>query len=328
MAGPEVLEVVATGLIASVQDGGRPALAAEGVTRGGAADTWSLAVANLLLGNPPDAAAIELTLPGAAVRALQPVTVALAGTIAARVDGAGRAVEPGTAIELATGAVLAIDGALAGARSYLAVPGGIDVPDVLGSRSTALRAGFGGFEGRALRVGDRLRAAAADPVRAGARWPGPPAPPDRPIRFLPGPHAGVLGEAAVEALLSTRWTVAPASDRIGLRLDGDPLPGDSTGELATLGVVAGAIQVPPDRRPIVLLADHQPTGGYPVVAVAITADLPRLGQLAPGAVLRFEGTTAAAARDALLARHEDLRAAAAALGDATRWDDLWRWARG
>jgi allophanate hydrolase subunit 2 len=358
MSGTEVFEVVDPGLLTTVQDLGRAGHGPEGITEGGAADGWSLAVANALVGNPPDAAALEITLIGPTLRALRPVTVGLAGTIAGRIVGSGTTVAPGTGVSLGAGATLRLDGPATGARGYLAIPGGVDVPVVLGSRSTALGAGFGGFDGRALRAGDRIRAgdpvegsreaaagdarATRDAARGDARatvtpsswpvgtvaptaiWPGSPAPEPGPVRFLPGPHADDLGAPALAALTAYDWIVDAASDRVGLRLAGPTLPGTSIGELASHGVIAGAIQLPPDRRPIVLLVDHQPTGGYPVLAVVIRADLPRLAQLAPGMSFRFVETTRNHAREALRARRRAYDAALTTMRDDARWDDLWR----
>lgn len=325
----DVLEVVEPGLLLTVQDGGRPGLAGEGVTRGGAADTWSLAVANALVGNGPDAAALEATLLGPTLRALVTVTVGLAGTMAARVEARRGRIEPGSSVTLRAGETLVLEPAADGARAYLAILGGIDVPSVLGSRSTALGAGFGGLDGRALRPGDRLAARTepgATPVRGPARWPGPARPvavtTPAPLRVLPGPHALELGPDALGALLATAWTVSPTSNRVGLRLHGPALPAEASGDLASHGVVAGAVQVPPDRRPIVLGVDHQPTGGYPVVAVVITADLPRLGQLAPGAQVAFARVTPLDARAALADADAVVRDALVHLREDARWDDL------
>jgi biotin-dependent carboxylase-like uncharacterized protein len=301
--GRPVLEVLEPGALLSVQDGGRPGYAGEGVTAGGAADTWSLAVANVLAGNAPDAAALEATLTGPVLRALVRVTVALAGSMPGRVRETGANVVPGSSVRLEAGQTLVVGDAVPGARGYLAVPGGVDVPVVLGSRGTALGAGFGGLDGRALRSGDVVRAGGApahDP--APAWWPGEAAPPpvtaSRPIRVLPGPHAA-RHPGALDALVARSWTVSPRSDRVGIRLDGTAMPVEPAGTLATLAVVQGAIQVPPDGRPIVLLADHQPTGGYPVVAVVVTADLARLGQLAPGGAVPLAASTPGGARAAL-----------------------------
>ena len=330
MAGNDVLEVVEPGLLTTVQDGGRPGLTAEGVTPGGAADSWSLSVANALVGNPHDAAALELTLVGPTLRALRSVTVALAGTIGGRVIETGVTVRPGTAVPIAAGMTLCLDGPATGARGYLAIPGGVDVPVVLGSRSTALGAGFGGLDGRPLRAGDRIRAGAGGQglLTPATTWPGAPAPEPGDIRILPGPHAADLGPAALEALAASDWIVTTASDRVGLRLDGPALPGEPAGELASHGVVEGTIQVPPDRHPIVLLADHQPTGGYPVVAVVIRGDLPRLAQLAPGMSFRLVGTTRNQAREEQAARRREYGAALTAMHQDVRWDDLWRSAGG
>jgi len=325
MPGPDVLEVVDPGLLTSIQDGGRHDLAAEGITRGGAADRWSLAVANALVGNPPGAAALEVTLAGGTLRALRALTVGLAGTIGGRIASSGLAVAPGTAFTLQPDDTLHLDGPAAGARGYLAVPGGIDVPVVLGSRSTAIGAGFGGLEGRALRAGDRIRALAMDEalVRQAARWPREAAPTHVPIRVLPGPHAAALGTGVFEALLAGPWTVSQASDRMGIRVEGPPIPGEPAAELASLGVVGGSVQLPPDRLPIVLLADHQPTGGYPVIGVIISADLDRLAQLPPGAPLELRATTLEAARTALRVRREALAAGVADLRADAGWDELW-----
>ena len=203
----------------------------------------------------------------------------------------------------------------------------LDVPVVLGSRSTVLSAGFGGFDGRALRLGDRLAAGDPDRVLPPARWPGTPAPEPvdarRPLRIVPGPDSDALGPAALDGLETNAWTVSPTSDRVGLRLDGQALAVDAAKELASHGVTEGAVQIPPDGRPIVLLVDHQPTGGYPVVAVVITADLPRLGQLAPGAEARFQLVTGAHAVGLLAADREAIREALEHLPGPAGLDDDW-----
>ncbi|HEX5828207.1 MAG TPA: biotin-dependent carboxyltransferase family protein [Candidatus Limnocylindrales bacterium] len=336
MPAAPVLEIIDPGLLLSVQDAGRPGLAREGVPRGGAGDRWSLAVANALVGNRPDDAALEATLTGPTVRALASVTVGIAGTMAGRILETGARVDPGMSVSLRPGETLVLDPASGGARGYLAVPGGIDVPVVLGSRSTSLGGGFGGHEGRALRAGDVVRAgprsattnrhtdASAPPP---ARWPGLAAPPavtpGSPVRLLPGPHGNGL-PGSLDALVAAAWSVSAASDRQGLRLVGPALPGDPTGELASHGILPGSIQLPPDRHPIVLLADTQPTGGYPVPAVVITADLPRLGQLAPGAAVQFAVATAQEARAALADADRAFAEALVELREAGRWDDLWR----
>ena len=324
------LEVVDGGVQASVQDGGRPDLGPLGIAPGGAADPWSMTVVNALLDNEPGAAVVEWTLAGA-VRALRPVTLALAGAdLGAMVRDRNLPVAPGSTVTLGAGEILALGGGPtgAGARAYLAVPGGIDVPLVLGSRATALGAGFGGLDGRALRSGDRLHAGAPGGSlrRDERRWPGAaaaPLPAGIPLRVMPGPHADRLGPSILEMLLDGAWSVSAASDRVGLRLEGPSIT-RATAEVASHGVVTGAIQLPPDGRPIVLLPDRQPTGGYPVVAVVIAADRARLGQAIPGDRLRFTLVTPSDARRAAAVGEAAFEAILHQVRDADRWDDLWR----
>jgi len=331
----EVLEVLDPGVLATVQDGGRPGLGALGVARGGAADPASLAVANLLVGNDAGSAGVEVTFT-ATFRAIRTVTLGLAGAdLGAVIPDTGEAVAPGASVTLAAGATLQLrgpagprpgePGAPRGCRAYLAVPGGVAVPEVLGSRATDLRGGFGG---RPLQRGDRLAGPGTRLVRPPARWTGPTPRPRGVIQVLPGPHAGDIGDDAIAALASAAWTVGAASDRTGLRLEGPAVPGLAAGELASLGVLPGTIQVPPDLRPIVLLADCQPTGGYPVIAVVATVDRPALGQLAPGDRVTFRVVTQREARAAAAREREAFADAVAHLREAASWDDLWHGAGG
>lgn len=338
-------EVLGPGLLSTIQDAGRPGAASLGVPRSGACDPWSLAVANLLLGNEPGDAALEVTLVGPELRVLRSGSVALAGADLGAFDvDEERPLAPGGSHRLRAGSTLVFRGppsgtggstgpgtagAAAGARAYLAVPGGFDVPVVLGSRSTCLVGAFGGLDGRALRPGDRLAAAAVDgrpdEPDAGARWPDSfaAAAPDSPIRVLAGPHAGSLPPAARDGLVEAPWHVAPASDRMGLRLDGEPLADAAAGgSIVSIPVTWGAVQLPPGGRPIVLLADHQTVGGYPVIACVIGADLPRLGQLQPGAAVRFAWTDLATARAARRDQAAALAAGAAILRRGDPWDRL------
>jgi biotin-dependent carboxylase-like uncharacterized protein len=328
-----MLEVLEEGILTSIQDAGRPDWTHLGVPVGGACDPWSLAVANLLVANDAAAATVEMTLIGATFAVRTPVTVGLAGAdLGGIVRESGRALAPGRTHRLEEGSTIAFAGDAdptprSRARAYLALPGGIDVPPVLGSASTALAAGFGGIDGRRLRAGDVLRAASAAGIAPEVAWPALTddplaAPATEPIRLLPGPAGGL------EALVATEWTVGAASDRVGLRLEGPPLPATASGELLSHGVVRGAIQLPPGGAPIVLLADHQTTGGYPIAAVVITADHPRLGQLMPGASVRFTTMTMDDARLALFRQREALARGAATLRAGAAWDELWQSAGG
>jgi biotin-dependent carboxylase-like uncharacterized protein len=279
-----VLAVLAPGPLTTVQDLGRPGHAAIGVTRSGAADTAAAGLANRLVGNRPEAALLEVTAGGLRLRAGRTVLVAVTGApLPVAVDG--RPAPFAAPMTLPPGAVLSLGTPWAGLRSYLAVRGGIDVPPVLGSRSTDTLSGLGPpplTAGTLLPVGDL---AADEPVVDVAPV-GPP--PDRPVlRVLPGPRRDWLDDAAWAALTTQEWAVAADSDRVGLRLTGPRLARAREGELPSEGLVAGAVQVPPDGAPVLFLADHPVTGGYPVLAVVVTADLPLAAQLRPGDGVRF-----------------------------------------
>lgn len=291
-----MLEVRAPGLHATIQDAGRPGAAAYGIPPSGACDPLALAAANLLLGNDPAAPALEMELLGAELIVREPCLVAVAGAeMEAVIPEDGRRIRPGTSHLLRGGSTLVFGAARDGARTYLALAGGIDLPRVLGSASTAPVGGIGGIGGRPVAAGDLLRP--ADPDRldgAGRHWPGPgPASGvaghagPRTIHVLEGPHAADLPRDALRLLLSTAWTVTPRSDRAGLRLAGPPLPPASGPEPASFGMTWGAIQVPAGGAPILLLADHPTVGGYRVIAVAASADRPALGQVQAGDELRF-----------------------------------------
>jgi antagonist of KipI len=327
-----VIEVIEPGLLTTVQDAGRPEWTHLGVPVGGACDSWGLALANLLVGNEPGAAALEMTIVGPTLRARDDVIVAIAGAaMGGPPPGRAMRIRAGELLELPGATPADGDGARAGARAYLAISGGIDVAAVLGSAATALAGAFGGFEGRALRRGDLLRHHAAPPGPfPGATWPASgedPAPggTDPPIRVVRGPAAG---GGRLEALLATTWTVASGSDRVGLRLAGSRIPAPAASGILSHGVTFGTIQLPPDGAPIVLLADGQTTGGYPVPAVVISADRPRLGQLRPGVPVAFAEVSIPEARAALMLQRAALERGAAIVREAAGWDALWQAAGG
>ncbi len=280
------VEVLSAGPLTTVQDLGRPGWAHIGVPHSGAADMPALKLANRLVGNAEGAAALETTLSGPRLRFDGPAVVALTG---AQVEGTAMNMP----IKLQAGAVLKVGTAKHGLRTYIAFRGGIDAPLTLGSASTDVLTGLGP---RPLASGDLLpvqgeRASGAPPH---AR---PPASelPDLPIelpdlsllRVLLGPRDDWFAPQAIRRLISEPFTVDAASNRIGLRLNGPALDRARPGELLSEGLVSGAIQVPPDGRPILLLSDHPTTGGYPVVAVLHCEDLPIAAQLRPGHQLRF-----------------------------------------
>ncbi|HEV2460458.1 MAG TPA: 5-oxoprolinase subunit PxpB [Ktedonobacterales bacterium] len=307
------LRVRTPGPLSTVQDLGRAGYARYGIAASGAADADALRLGNALLGNPPGAAGLEMTLGGVELEALAPCAVAVTGA-ECEVCVDHRRARMGVTLTLSTGDILNIGPAKRGVRVYLCMSGGVDVPPVLGSRSTDLRAGLGGLLGRSLRAGDvLLRGVSAevgaipvgsrlpiDPVR---RWPANAA---WTLRVLPGLHGGQIS-GNVEALMAQSYVVDPRSDRVGVRLRGcdtSEIQLGVGGETITEGVPRGAVQLPPDGEPIILLADHQTTGGYRVPAVVATADLWRVAQLRPGDSVRFATVTPEAASAMLRAREE------------------------
>ncbi|HEY0506169.1 MAG TPA: biotin-dependent carboxyltransferase family protein [Lysobacter sp.] len=288
------VRVLRPGLLTTVQDDGREGWRHLGVARAGALDRGAARLANRLVGNDDEAAVLELTLLGPTLRFDAPARVALLGaSVAARFDG--ERVPMGRPVALPAG-TLELGALHGGARAWLAIDGGIDVPGVLGSRSTDLRGGFGGLQGRALQAGDALplgptHAGACEALRTVPWWIDPmhDGPARAPIRYVPSGHP------AAAALARRLWQASTASNRQGLRLQGDALPVPAADGVSE-PVAPGTIQLPSDGQPIVLLADAQTVGGYPKLGHVIAADLPRLAQCIPGQSLHFAPVDAATAR--------------------------------
>ncbi|WP_217145718.1 biotin-dependent carboxyltransferase family protein [Streptomyces sp. AC627_RSS907] len=278
------LTAVRSGALTTVQDSGRRGHAHLGVPRSGALDAPAMRLANRLLGNDPDAAVLETTLTGCALRPDRAVTTVVGGAhCPVTVDG--RPAAWGAPVRVPAGAVLEVGPATAGVRSYVAVAGGIAAEPVLGSRSTDLLSGLGP---QPLRDGDVVPVGTPAPPVAlpvAAPWPGPPAELVLPVHL--GPRADWFTPAALRTLTSATYRVSPHSNRIGLRTEGPPLERASTGELPSEGIVLGAVQVPPDGRPVIFLHDHPTTGGYPVVAVVAEPALAAAAQAAVGTPVRF-----------------------------------------
>jgi biotin-dependent carboxylase-like uncharacterized protein len=286
-----MITVLRAGLLDSVQDLGRRGVRHLGVGLAGAVDRYSLQVANRLVGNPPGAAALEITLAGARLRLSRSARIAVCGAdIETSADGI--ALPAWRPVVLPAQCELEFGPCRRGARAYLAVDGGIDTPVVLGSRSTDLRAGLGGVDGRALRAGDELPLGPSPrrlPGLGASPWWIDPLP-DLDLsrtavaRFVP------LHQAA-QALVPQAWTLSATSNRQGLRLQGARLPMEDAGAILSEPVAPGVVQLPPDGQPIVLLAEAQTVGGYPRLGYVAEADLPRLAQLRPGETLHFEPVT-------------------------------------
>jgi antagonist of KipI len=311
-----MIEVLDAGTFTSVQDLGRAGWAAQGVPPGGAADPFALRVLNALLGNPEAAPGLECTLRGPVLRCLDDTVLAIGGATVAGWPALRRR-------RVAAGECLNLSRLSGGARAYVAFAGGLAVPSVLGSASLLPRSGWPGLAGRPLQAGDRLPCGPATaavredqpaPARPPWSWSATPAllPADLPaggrreVRALPGPQAEWFGEEGLRAFFAAEFQVSPRSDRMGVRLEGAPVRLPSPRELISEAVAFGSVQVPPDGRPIVLLADRPTLGGYPKLAQVITADRGAVAQLRPGDRVRFVPVTLAEAHAALRRREAAL----------------------
>ena len=301
--GATVLHVVEPGFQTTVQDLGRAGLGDQGISPAGAMDPLALRLGNLVVGNPPDAAALEMTLVGPTLRFEADAVVALAGApFAATLTPGGQGAQgvplpAWQAVRVQAGDTLAVGAATAGARAYLCLAGGLDVPTLHGSRATHLLAGLGGLAGRALRAGDRLHVnQPAQPLdglvgrrlRRAAR---PGYTHAATVRVVLGPQAARFTEAALADFLGGPYTVQPDSNRMGVRLSGPPLAHTQGADLLSEGIALGAVQVPASGQPIILMVERQTTGGYTKIATVISADIGLVGQARPGARLRFRAVT-------------------------------------
>lgn len=311
--------VHAPGLLTTVQDQGRPGFAAQGIPAGGAMDKKAASIANLLVGNAPGDAVLEITLTGPALRVLAETTAAVCGADLSPQSDACPLPMWHTA-RLRPGQTLRFGRRQSGARAYLAVAGGFCVPVVLGSRSTELRAGFGGFGGRALRAGDMLEVGRPHtPGFAGGRGLRAADLPHFPghvrLRLIPGPQDDLFTDKARSAFLSAHYTVTTQSDRMGYCLEGPALPlrPGAADTLPSEGVTPGCVQVA-GGLPLLLMADCQTTGGYPVIGVVTGADLSAAAQCAPGTTVSFHPVSLKDAQDAWRGHLRFLRTLAGAVG--------------
>ena len=302
------IQVQAPGLHTTVQDLGREGFGPLSVSPSGAADRVALRLGNRLVGNADSAAALEMTLIGGTFLFPEGAVVALTGSdFGASLDGA--AIEPWTAIDARPGQTLSLGPTRSGARSYLCVQGGIAVTPFLGSASTHALISLGGFEGRPLRKDDVMQIgpaansfrkktiAAHVAQRLSLR---------NVLRFTAGPQADCFPEASLHAFGETTYRVGEQSNRMGLRLEGEPVAQLPGRQMITEGVSLGAIQVPPSGLPIILFVDQQTTGGYPKIGNVIAADLHRVGQLRPRDEIRFEQVTLETARSLLIEQEKAL----------------------
>jgi len=321
------LKVIAPGLQTTVQDIGRIGHQRLGIPVSGALDTTALRAANIVAGNAPGMAGLEMAMSGPTLEVMaDSVRVAVAGgTTELQIisdSGETRRVPPLHSARLVRGERIRIGGVAGSAVAYLAIEGGMDLPPFLGSLSTYVRGSFGGFEGRALREGDVLPLAAPGAVeRSEVRLGGLELLPLARVRVVLGPQHDDFTAEALERLVTTDYTVTREADRMGLRLAGAKLDHVKGHNIVSDGIAPGAIQVPGNGLPIVLLADRQSTGGYPKIATVASADLPGLGRVSPGARIRFEAVPVAAA-EAARRELEGLIAGLAARLEAVGGDEI------
>jgi biotin-dependent carboxylase-like uncharacterized protein len=290
------LEVTEPGMLTTVQDRGRYGYQRYGVPVSGAMDEFALRAANLLVGNDEGAAGLEITVVGPGITFPVDTWLAVTGAdLSARLDG--ESLPRWQAVEVHAGGTLSFHGMEDGMRAYLAVAGGIDMPVVMGSRSTLVKASLGGFEGRALKAGDVVPIL---PVEPGARFKplGLPEGYKAPayggrheIRVILGPQHGAFSEEAIEALWSATYVIALDSDRMGYRLEGPPIEHRAGPDIVSDGNPLGAVQVPGDGIPTILLADRGTTGGYTKIATVISTDIGKLAQAVPGQSVTFKAVT-------------------------------------
>jgi antagonist of KipI len=299
-----VIRIIDPGAHTTIQDLGRPGQLRYGIPPSGAIDRYAFVLANRLAGNADGAAALECTLLGPRFESDVACAVAVTGaTMPVTVNGVEA--PRWTTLLIKTGDVVKLGPARSGVRSYVAFSGGIDVPAVMGSRSTYLRGKLGGLEGRALRKEDRLRTFTARLPRPRriARHAVPDYDAEPTVRVKLGPQVDRFTKDGVAALLKNPYEMLPQSDRMGARLRGERITHSHGHDIISDGIAPGSIQVPGDCQPIILLVDRQSTGGYPKVATVCSFDIGRVGQVRPGRSLRFSAVTLAQAHELLRTVH-------------------------
>ncbi|WP_299985244.1 biotin-dependent carboxyltransferase family protein [uncultured Pontibacter sp.] len=320
------LEIIKPGLLTTLQDKGRYGHQKEGIITSGAMDTFASRVANMLAGNPEHEAVLEITLLGPTIRFTEDQLIALTGAdLSAELNGEKlRLWRP---FFVKSGSVLSFGAPQSGCRAYIAVSGGFDIPQVMGSYATYMQAGIGGYQGRALQAGDFIPC--NSPTATGialfsqatgttdghdylaATWTPDPQfypgyKPNPTLRAIKGPEFELFSDTSQEQIWKERFQVSSQSDRMGYRLQGVSLYLNEETELISTAVTFGTVQVPPEGKPIVLMADHQTTGGYPRILQVVSVDLPILAQVAPGQTIAFEEVSLEEAQQLYIRQEQNL----------------------
>ncbi len=312
-----MLKILKGGMLTSVQDLGRYGFQKYGVIVSGAMDPFAHRIANLLVGNHENAATLEMSLTGPSIEFETDTCIALSGgDLSPRLDD--RPSGMWRIIAVKKGSVLSFGAPKKGCRTYLAIAGGIDVPEVMHSKSTYLRAGIGGFQGRALKSGDQVPINSVDSQRLASllkaanseqHWQIPAIRyfKEPVVRVMKGRQFDLFNAESQKQLFNELFTVGSHSDRMGYRLEGVPLSLEQPTELLSEPVSFGSIQVPPDGNPIILMADRQTTGGYPKIGQVASIDLPLISQLKPGDKIRFQEISLEDAQQRIIAQEQQIR---------------------
>lgn len=300
-----MIRIIAAGPLSTVQDGGRIGGQQFGFSESGAIDKSALKTANILVGNAPLEGALEMTLKGVTAQFFSDCTIALTGAEMSPLLN-GREIPNCRAVHVTAGSILHMSAAKSGCRGYLAVGGGFALEKVMGSLSTGLKFKIGGFHGRKLRQKDEipLRSPFLLPHPEKRVAPLPEFPEHLQIRAILGPQDDYFTEEDKQTFFSSPYRVTPASDRMGIRLEGTPLKGIDGMDIVSDGIAPGSVQIPGGGQPIVLMCDRQTTGGYAKIATVYSGDLPKLAQAMPGTAVRFREISLTEAHAALREEHE------------------------
>lgn len=304
------VKVISPGALTTVQDAGRFGFLQSGISVSGVMDSYSHRAANLLVDNPQEEAVLEVTLMGPVLEFQCSTRIAVTGAMM-QPKLNDQPVPMWQTIPVGEGDRLSFAGIQGGCRAYIAFAGGLDVPVIMGSKSTNLKAQMGGFEGRMLKRDDivPLKAPSGEAKlwAASEEWI-PKFPTQITLRAVLGPQEDLFTEEGIASFLNTEYLVTPANDRMGYRLEGEEITHKAGADIVSDGIVMGAVQVPSSGQPIILMADRQTTGGYTKIATVVTADLPLLAQAQAGTKIRFEQVSVEEAQQLLHGFHERLQA--------------------
>ena len=287
------LTVISPGALSTIQDEGRYGYMSTGFSPGGAMDSYSMKIANILVGNAPGDGVIEMTMIGASVKFDCTTVIAVTGADM-EPDINGKSIKMYSSVEVQSGDVLTFHAAVSGMRCYLAVAGGFDLPIVMGSMSTNLKCAIGGFEGRKLMRGDEipLRCSVSHELIGRRKIPEPEKNGDSiVVKVMLGPQDDYFTDKGIETFLSSEYTVSDKSDRMGVRLEGEAVENKNGVDIISDAIATGAVQIPASGTPIIMMADRQTTGGYAKIATVISADLRKIAQARPGTKIRFEAVS-------------------------------------